>query len=412
MPQAQGTRAYLAIQREPAYKTDPASYATKKVPFVTETLNRTIALESSDTLRGVRTAVAPIRGNTEVGGGINFNLGAYPGELFTALLGSVKTTLIGTGETLGTAVTVTTATIDAAAQTMLVNASGHGLALGDMINIATLTAPTALNATYCPIIAKTTDTFTLAIPVGVSGSVTIGSGTFKKVTVAGTAYQHVFQVGKVLPSWQVEKGFPDVAQYFLFKGLVGGKLSLAATAAGFQKASIDFLGADSAAATTAVATPAETTVREFDGFGISLLEEGGSGITTITEVGLNIDNGLDGNTFVIGGAGIRGAVNPGITKVTASIKGLFVDRALHTKGVNQTETSLKLTYAKGTGAGTSGNEALEFFLPEMLLSAADPPVDGPRGVFISVNAEGYFDNSAEGTSLQITLKTPTLSVWG
>jgi hypothetical protein len=413
MAQAQGVKAYLALQRESAFATDPTTPDLKKIYFTGESLNRSIELIGSETLRGNRNSVAPVRGNTDVGGGISFNLGCYPGEVLLGVMGSCKTALTGTGETVGSDIAATAATIDASAQTMTVTKATHGLSVGDLIQIAGLTAPTALNSTYAPILSKTTNDFVLPVPAGVSGAVTIGSGTFKKVTAVGTGYSHILDVGGVLPYYTIEKGYADIAQYIKYQGCKFARLGLTATPSGFQSASVDILGAKATASGTSFdSTPTDLGCVEFDGFRISDIEEGGSNIAGVTEVTLQIDNGLDGDTFTIGGAGQRGSVNTGLSKVTGTIRGIFEDLTLYNKGVNQTESSLKLVYSIGTGVGTAGNEYLEFFCPEVLYSAGDPPVAGPKGIVYSLNFEGYYANSSEATSLRVTLKNTQSSLWG
>jgi hypothetical protein len=94
MAQAQGTKGRLIIQKESVYGVDPAADA-QKLYFESETLTKSLELIESNLIHGDRNATAPVRGNTDVGGSIITELGAYPGLLFEGLLGSVATTGAG-----------------------------------------------------------------------------------------------------------------------------------------------------------------------------------------------------------------------------------------------------------------------------------------------------------------------------
>lgn len=323
MAQAIGSRAYLAIQKETAFATDPQTPALIRLPFVSESLSRSIELIDSDTIRGVRSAVPPVRGNTDVAGAINFNLGAYPGEILLASMGSVSTS----GET----------------------------------------AP----------------------------------------------YTHTIKVGDTVPSLTIEKGFTDIGQYFKYQGCKVSKFSLTATPTGFQKASVDILGAKLTTATSSFdASLTDLGLAEFDGFRISAITEGGSAIAANkpTEVSFTIENNLDGDTFYIGGNGQRASINEGLVKVSGTIRGIFESLALYNKAVAQTETALVLTYQFGTGAGTSGNEFLSFDFPEVVLSVNDPPIEGPKGIYYSIGFTAYYGNDAKASSAVITLKNTQATI--
>lgn len=314
--QAQGTRSYIAIQKETSFATNPSSPNLVKVPFLSESLSRSIELIDNTHIRGDRSSSTPVRGNTDVSGNISLNLGAYPGQLLLGVMGSVTTT------------------------------------------------------------------------DNLDGS-----------------YSHTMKVGSTLPSFTVEKAFPDISQYILYQGCKISKMSLTASPSGFQQASFDIMGAKATASGTSFdSTPTELTDAAFDGFRIASLLEGGSSVTNVTEVTLDIDNGLDGDTFVIGGNGQRGSLNEGLVKVTGTLNGFFENLSLYNKAVNQTETSLKLTYAFGDGDGTAGNESLVIEMPEVLFSAACPPIDGPRGIYLSLNFVAYLGNAATNSSVLMTLK--------
>jgi hypothetical protein len=313
MAQAQGSKAYIALQKESTFATDPGTPTLLTLPYSSESLGRTVGLDVNDHITSNRNPGAPVRGNTEVAGSISFNLGVYPAEIFLAALGSVSTT-------------------------------------------------------------------------------------------GSDPYVHTIKVGTSLPSFTIEKGFSDISQYFKYNGCKVNRFSLTATPNGFQKCSLDIMGAKETASGTAFDTPTSFTDLPFDGFLINSVTEGGGAITGVNEITINIDNGLDGDTFVIGGAGVRGAVNEGKAQVSGTIRGIFENLTLFNKAVNQTESSLALVYQRGTGAGSAGNEYLSITIPELYYSIRTPAVAGPKGIFYELDFQGFYANDAGASACIIVCK--------
>jgi hypothetical protein len=412
MPQAKGSKSYLAIQEEgAAYNTDPVvTLATTKIYFETESLSKSMAMNDSNLIRGNRNAVAPSRGNIDVGGPFSTELMASIGACLYGTLGSVATTSnSGTGETVGTALTTPAGVIDSDNQRLTVTAAAHGLVLGDVVQILGLTAPTTLNSLYCKVIAVTSASiFVLRLPVWVTGTATtftLGTGTLKKVTAAATTYLHTIKIGSALPSFLVEKGFTDIGQYFKYNGVKFGKLGMDVTSSGPQKLTFDLMGAKETVSTSPFATPTDLGMASFDGLSLATIEEGGSTIAIVSTIsGLAIDNQLDGDTFLLGGQGSRGSINEGLIKVSGTLKALFQDVVLYNKALNKTESSLRIVFNRGTGAGTLGNESVEIKIPELFYSVKTPAADKPGGLWVELGFQGYFDNSSEATTIQILLK--------
>ncbi|MCX5875309.1 MAG: phage tail tube protein [Deltaproteobacteria bacterium] len=414
MPQAKGSNAYLAFQQEgAAYAVDPTTPQTTKIYFESESISKSLGLNDSAIIRGNRNAAAPTRGTIDVTGGFTTELMAGHGLPLYGVLGSVATTAnSGTGEILGTALTTPTAVIDTINQIMTVTCTAHGIAIGDVIQLAGLTAPTALNNLYCKCIAVTSvNIFVLRIPVGISATFTLGTGTLKKVTTPATTYTHTFKVGTCLPSFMAEKGFPDIGQYFKYNGEKIGKMSLDISSSGPQKMSFDLMGAKETVGTTPFATPIDLGKASFDGLALGTIEEGGTAIAIVSAIsGLSFENNLDGDTFLLAGGGTRGAINEGLVKVSATIKALFQDVVLYNKALNSTESSLRMVYNRGTGAGTVGNESIEFKLPELIYSVKTPVVDKPGGLWVELGIIAYYNDSTEASTLQVILKNTQSAV--
>jgi hypothetical protein len=411
--QAKGINGLISMQYEGlSYGTSPAIPDLTKIYFETEGFKGSRNAVTSNVQTGNRQPTRPTQGNVDVAGSIATELMAYPGMLFNAALGSIATTMIGTGEVLGTALTAPTAVIDPYNLLMTVTATAHGVVVGDTVNIAGITIPLALNGLYCRCVAVTSaNIFVVRIPLGINGIFTLGVGTLKRVTTPATAYQHVMKAGGVLPALVVEKGFPDAGQYFFYNGIKCSKMALGITPEGFQKLSFDYMGKkETVSGATFDSTVIDLGKTSFTGFQITTLEEGGIPIATVTKIDISLDNGLDGTTFTVGGMGTRGALNEGTAKLTGTAEAFFQDVVLYTKAVNSTETSLKTVYFNGTGAGTVNNESFELFAPELIFTQQTPTISGDKGILISLPFEAYYDNNVQGTVLQITLKTPQLAI--
>lgn len=423
MPQALGTRATLGLQYEATYGVKPSADTPvitadlTKVYFESEGFKSSRNLVSSNVLTGSRQATAPIQGNIDVQGSIATELQAYIAMLLYGAAGSIATTAnAGTGEVTGSALATPAAVIDATNQKMTVTVTTHGLLVGDVVLVAGLTAPTTLNGLYLRVIkVPDANSFVCRIPKDISTTFTIGSGTIKKVTTPATTYQHLLKFGGVLPSFTVEKGFPDIAQYFVYSGAKISKLGLNVTPEGFQKISFDFSGkSESVSGTSYDNTLTDLGKSSFSGFNIaSIIEDVGGAnntLATVTKLDINIENNLDTGIYTVGGAGSRGALPEGLCKCTGTMECLFQDVTLYNKAINSTESSLKVLYQVGTGAGTTGNESIEILIPELIFKQEAPVVSGDKGVMVSLPFEAYYSNSAQASVAQITLKSAQLPV--
>lgn len=238
-------------------------------------------------------------------------------------------------------------------------------------------------------------------------------GLLGEVTTSGSEapYTHLFTVGNELPSFLIEKGFLDIGQYFRYLGCKVGSMKVSFTPFGAQKMTFSLMGAQEVTASAAFdTTPTDLTYAPFDGFALGTLQEGGVAIADVTGVDLEISNDLDGDQYLLGGQGKRADIPEGTVSVTGTLKARFTNLALYTKAINDTESSLKLIFANGTGVGTAGNESLEFFIPELTFTPKAPPISGPKGIVVELPFVGYYGNDVGASALQITLKSPTATI--
>ena len=188
----------------------------------------------------------------------------------------------------------------------------------------------------------------------VSGSIVIPADTvamaywltamFGNPNSSGTGpYVHEFKIGSIMPSFSLEKPFPDLATP-LYERSLGCKIaSMGMTVGGDGELvkNLNVLGAVMSMETSSFdgssVTVNETRVENQH----AALTEGGSTLANASEFSFNIDFGLDPNGYPIGNQGKRDRLQPGMVGITGNLKTFFEDKSLLDKALNITETSLK-----------------------------------------------------------------------
>ena len=222
------------------------------------------------------------------------------------------------------------------------------------------------------------------------------------VTSGSGPYVHTYKIGNTQPSMVLEQGFTDVGQYFLYNGCKVSKMSFSFGGDGELTVSIDVMGAKETLATTSFDATMDTVVYAPFGNFQAAITEGGSAIAICTEVTIDIDFGLDGATYCIGGAGTRSALAEGNVTVTGKVKAMFQDAVLLAKAIAGTESALKITL-------TNGAHILEITVPELMYGRQAPAIDGPKGVYVDLPFTGYYQNDAINSAIQIKLTNDVVS---
>lgn len=416
MPQAQGSLASLKLIMESAFNTahtGAVTGKTKKVYFSGESLAYSRGQEQSKIMRGgTRHPTTGIAGTTDIAGGITTELMATS-PFWMAAMGSCA--VVNSGGSMGTDLSASAATINSTAQTITVTATSHGLTIGDSVEIAALTAPTALNGGIYPVIeVPSANSFVLRIPMDITSTYTKGSGTFKKVGSGTTSNTYTYKAGGNLPSYVVEKGFSDIttAKFLKYTGCKCGKLSFSVNPSGIIEMTTDWMGAQETVSGSSLdsGTSIDNTKITFDASMLAAADVlvGGVANAYIKKMDFTLDNGLDGDTFVVGGGGIRAGINPGVYQITGSISMIFESSTLYEAAKASTESSLDITFKRGTGAGTDTNEYLQIVVPELTFTPKAPAISGPGGIMVDLAFTGYYGNGADATGLKVVIKTPQL----
>lgn len=309
MSQAKGSLSHLVIDFETTFGADPGTKAAKKMPFNSNEVSGSQALNKAQTILNGRNPTMPFAGNKDVGGNIvvPVDLTAFPWWL-RAIFGAPTTT---------------------------------------------------------------------------------GAGP----------YTHVFKVPTAQPSMVLEKKFDfgTSQTYIKANGCKVGGLDIAFGGDGELTASLEIVGASEAApnATPYAASPTTVALTRLMNFQAAITE-GGSAISTLTDLKLKFGCNLDTSSRCIGGGGVLGDIPEGVVDVSGALTGLFTSTDLLTKAAGLTESTLAVTL-------TSGAHSLKFEIPELLYSPKSPGINGPMGIKQDYAFEGYYDNAAGASAMIVTL---------
>lgn len=161
--------------------------------------------------------------------------------------------------------------------------------------------------------------------------------------------------GTTQTSFTYEVESPDVTQFFSYKGMTPGKMTLDFAAAALIDGSFEFMGKSAArAAVTAMpGTPNASRAYEIQSgaTGVSQLWEGGAVLssTFIKSLSLSVDN-VQRSQEAIGTYGYVG-IGSGTLAVTASMSAYFADGSLYDKFVANTYTSIVVGAQDPSGNG-------------------------------------------------------------
>jgi hypothetical protein len=244
--------------------------------------------------------------------------------------------------------------------------------------------------------------------IDASGSVVVpidqvGSGFWLRAmfgnpttTGSGDPYTHVFKVNDSQPSLVLEQQYPDIPAYEMYNGCKVNKFSFTYGGDTELTANIDIIGAKRTVGATPFASSlTDISLLKFSNFQ-GTIEEGGIQLAIVTEASLNVDFGLDGNSYTIGGGGYRTELPEGYLQVSGSIKAFFEDTVLLNKAINNTKTSLNFKF-------TNGAHSLGFYMEEVMIQQTSPGIESEKGIMINLPFKAFYNNGTGGSVLVATL---------
>lgn len=217
--------------------------------------------------------------------------------------------------------------------------------------------------------------------------------------VAGTDR---LKAGTVRRSFTIERFFGDILTvdkpYHRFTGVEFNTMSLAINANAMITGSFGVLGQNMTTSTVIVTgatyNPA-TTTSPLDSF-TGTLQEAGTPIAVITEIQLNVENGLEAR-FVVGS---KQSIRPSIgrSNISGQVTAYFENSTLLDKFINETESSIVFELPDGAG------NLYTVTLPRIKYTGGQPDVDGEGPITLSMPFQALLD-SVTGTNIIID-RTP------
>lgn len=229
-------------------------------------------------------------------------------------------------------------------------------------------------------------------------------GTFDTLLeglIGDTWTNNVLKAGTTRRSFSFERKFADVSDYpyYRFTGCEVDKLSLTVGSNAIVKGSFGIIGSsggwsDGAVAGATYVNPSTTHV--FDGF-TGTMNEGGSSSAVITEMQINIENGM-AHRYVVGSKySLRPSI--GYFNVAGTATMWFEDASKALKFVNETESSLDFTMTDAEG------NSLQVQIPRIKYTGAPPDVKGIGPITLAMPFQALLDSTTTNSNIVLT-RTP------
>ena len=215
-------------------------------------------------------------------------------------------------------------------------------------------------------------------------------------------YKHVFKLQEDQPSFVLEKSFPGIGQYLKSNGVMVSSCSITVGGDGELTASIELMGAKEVLLQSTISSaPTDMQLDRVNNFQASV-KVGGEAAGLATEGTIEINFGLDGDSYVIGGGGYRVAICPGTTNISGTLTVYFKDSTYLDLAQNSTETSIEYLF-------TVGDMSMSILLPEVKFALASQGIDGPGGLQTENTYNAYYKDNEENSAIVVTLINKTAS---
>lgn len=227
-------------------------------------------------------------------------------------------------------------------------------------------------------------------------------GTFDAIleaTLGGTWESNVLKAGTMRRFFTIERYFADLLAadnpFHRFVGVEFNTMALQINANAMITGTFGVLGRDMVTDTAILPGAtynAPTTTSPLDSF-TGELKESGAVIAVVTEIALNVENGLDPR-FVVGS---KVSIKPSIgrSNVTGTVTAYFENSSLINKFINEDESSVSIDLPDKAG------NVLNITLPRIKYSGGQPDVSGEGPITLAMPFQALLD-STTGTNIILT----------
>ena len=464
---AKGTQTKLYIGKQADENTQATK--VYPIPFNSTSLGSSTNMTDAETITGKRDARRPIMGNHDVTGSITVPLDTTTFGLYLAMgfkEDEVVTSIDGTKFTVTTAATIpaaldTNVTLTGADNAEQVVAPDDIIYVGDtkyvagshsvitvqsVVTIPALTTesvilPTA-NGNVTVNVGDTIKYSNNTIVVGNNSSeisiannssvtvygsdIEIPSGSVISVNPSSVKYDHVFYVSDEMDSFTIIQSIPmgtieennatvQAYHHDVFAGCKLNSMSFEISGDGELTADLDIMGMQHQIPDmSSQLVPSGFVVQGSLGFdrivaiGSEAPKKGNQindVITVAKSFSTNIDFGLDGDAYFLGGDGYRGTISEGILKATGTLNCMLKDDSLLRKASTGEESRLSIQ-----ANGYEDNNYMKIDFANVMYEEATPGIEGPRGIAVDFNYHAYSTDdiknatTAETSSVRITLR--------
>lgn len=220
------------------------------------------------------------------------------------------------------------------------------------------------------------------------GSDLILEGLSGLKTGTGTSLDpFIYKRGNSVPSFSVEKGFTDINEYFLLKGMKVNSLELNCEPGQILSGSVSFLGKGdpSVSSTSADTTPTSTVHVPFTGIDTKVLIDNSE--ANVSSFTLNITNNLTAQNVL--GSAFAKSINAGRGEVTGTISILFEDSSVFEDWLNEVESKIELEITLGT-------KVTKFTFNKVKYNGAGlPNIETSDGVIYTLNWRSIYDATSQ-----------------
>lgn len=378
---ADGSRHSLYVVPESSWGETPDTPAFDLVRITGTTLGLSRDSMQSEEIRSDR-QISDFRGGAnQVGGDINFELsyGSFDELMKAVLMSDDWTPVADSGET----------TIDA-------TASGFTRVSGDFLEdgfevgqevIASGFTETENNGRFE---ITSVDETTMDVTPLEGQTLTSESGAGDEQIATAN---EVIKAGTTRHSYTFMRHFADLPggsnPYYIYTGVEVNNLQLQVSANAMITGTLTVVGKGQETASSEPSgttyNPASTT-SPLDSFS-GELKENGSTIAVITEIQLNLENGLEPR-FVVGS---KDSINPssGRSNCSGTITAYFEDSTLVDKFLNETESSIEFSLPDNAG------NQLKVTLPRIKYTGGQPDVSGEGPITLSMPFQALLDMDEE-----------------
>ena len=198
-------------------------------------------------------------------------------------------------------------------------------------------------------------------------------------------------------SFTIRRHFGDLDSgnaYHIFTGCEFNSVSISMTPGAIVTMTFGIIGqgqSTQASEISGATITSATTSEAMTAIEGSILE-GGSTIGTVTDVSLEVNNGMDTRFSIGSDETLQPSV--GRATVTGTMTAYFEDQALLDKFINETNSSLDVRLQD-----TAGNQ-YRFYCPNIVYTSGQPDVEGEGPIVLSMGFDAVLD-STEATNLII-----------